>query len=455
MEALRECLSDMNARATANQDKAAQMREDVKSAASLAVGIIQEQEKSLLQQIDQYMSENHNEGVYEEHRERLQGLLSSGASCTDNIQQMLNRNDVIELKELEPVVKEQLNELVEAYDTRMFWAECDTKASFDLKLAKSQAFQTFIEEGSLGLVQSEAGEASHQSAPVHKSGEVIKHITNTDVGQPEFSPFAVAVSELSGNLAVLDESKRRVYIMDLEGQRLAKNIQIQYGDLWDIAYSKDDEIVVANRSNNRLLHYDDAGKFQRKVVQAPTDCNAKFTFLSVDSAGRYLVTSAPRYEESENDTTSCVCMYSADRRYQSFFGGDKLSCPKKAIYYSEHYFVPDSDRKSVLVFEDRLAFFDDVLSVPRFTGREIGRGALKDPAGIAIDSKNGNILVCDSEDHSVQVFKIKTGSFVCKFGTEGSPVQIALAKDAKKVILCGESSSGERFLQILSYISTP
>ena len=431
VEVLRKSLVEMESRFQRTHERTEEMKTEIKSAASLVVEIVQEQEKELLGQIDCYMKENHSEDIFNKHKENLSDLLGQASSCTESIEELLSNGEVDDLKDLQDVLVEQLNEFAEASETRTFWAERDTKLKFGLKLSKSEALEKFLAEGSLGTLQKITDEIVEPS---------LLDLGQCGIDQSEFSPFAVAVSKISGDLAVLDESKKRVHIMNFEGQRQSCHIQIQYGDLWDIAYTKDDEVVVANRDRNRLLHYNRNGKFERKIVSSATEDDVKFTFLSVDTEGRYLVTSAPRYEESTFDTEPCVCVYSPERELERIFGHGVLLSPKKALWYSGQFFVPDSEKKSVLVFDDHGVFC-----------REIGKGTLTEPAGIAIDPERNNILVCDYGGDCMQIFKC-TGAFVNKFDTRGSPVQIALSKDGKKIVMCCELSCGERILHILSYI---
>lgn len=164
----------------------------------------------------------------------------------------------------------------------------------------------------------------------------------------------------------------------------------------------------------------------------------KFTFLSHDSSGRLFVTSSPRYQELTSETNSCVLVYNANGKLESVFGEGKLSSPKKAVLLNGELFVPDADSKSVKVFSIQGEF-----------RREIGKGMLEDLAGIAVDSENGRILVCDCEGYAVHVYS-REGTLIRTIRTAAPPVEIALSKDGKKLVVCFDGDKA-KYLQILSY----
>ena len=47
-----------------------------------------------------------------------------------------------------------------------------------------------------------------------------------------------------------------------------------------------------------------------------------------------------------------------------------------------------------------------------------GDGEFREPVGIAVD-KSGRLVVCDSENHRIQLFQLDS-TFCCKFG--GQPI---------------------------------
>ena len=68
-----------------------------------------------------------------------------------------------------------------------------------------------------------------------------------------------------------------------------------------------------------------------------------------------------------------------------------------------------------------------------------GDGEFNEPGCLSVN-KAGHLMVCDSENHRVQVFEI-SGKFVTKFGIKGSkagelnsPVSTAVLKDGRIVV---------------------
>ena len=75
----------------------------------------------------------------------------------------------------------------------------------------------------------------------------------------------------------------------------------------------------------------------------------------------------------------------------------------------------------------------------RFRKQGEGDGELNKPCCLSVN-KAGHLMVCDFENHRVQVFELR-GKFVGKFGTKGSgirefdlPVSTAVLSDGRIVV---------------------
>ena len=434
VEGLKNAIQEMDLRRSSIKKQAENLRQGIKCAAKLIIKMVGDQEEQLLHEVDQYMNNNYPETTFSKQKEKLNNLLAKTSSCVESIEKK-KETDKRSLKQAQ-----HLEELAKVAGIQILSARRKCFRNFDLTFTKSELSPKSVETlfGVLSVKGDDDGE-KHSLVGLNESlsnEKVIRHIDGSKIKVPNFFPFAVTVSPKTGDIAVLDAENKRVHIFDGEGNHLSQFLFI-FGDFWDITYSLSDEIVVLNRENNSLLHYDRCGNLKKKFPTNPMP-KVKFTFLSHDSSGRFLVTSTPRYQESPSETDSCVLVYSANGKLESVFGEGVLSSPKKAVCFNEKFFVPDADSKSVKVFS----------SSGEFCG-EIGKGMLEDLAGIATDCVNGRILVCDCEGYAVHVYN-KEGTLVRTIRTAAPPVEIALSRNGKRLAVCFDGDKARCF-QILSY----
>ena len=251
-----------------------------------------------------------------------------------------------------------------------------------------------------------------------------------------FSTFAMAVSNVSGDIALLDEEDRRVYIFNNSFGDIVSEFCVNYGDLWDVTFSKDDEIIVLSRECNRLLHYDREGTFIKKHVKTP-NAQVKFTRISTDADGRFLITSSPRdcCDDPEELVEPCVLVYSSDRKFLFSFGVDRLHCPQDVVFHQGKFFVTDGDLECVQVFNSWGKFLF-----------EFGSRVLLDPIGVTVDPMNNVVLICDSSSNAIVVFK-PNGELVSEIETSEEPLHVALSLNARSLIVCFHNTP---FLKVLS-----
>ena len=271
-----------------------------------------------------------------------------------------------------------------------------------------------------------------------RCGSLSQTINGFTRGIPDdFNPISVAASRCFGDFVALDDLKNNVYIFDEEGETMNK-IHIKFGDLWDIAVTNDEEIVVVNRESNRLLHYDMIGNFQRKFVTDPED-GVRFCSCTVDVHGRFIVTSRPCYEETEDDTISCVLVYTPSGNLSFSFGEDDLRSPKKAVFLNGKFYVTDSSYGNVCMFDKNGIFL-----------ASFGDYELESPSGIAADYSSGNLVVTDSKNSTVQVYSQHGEQLKC-FETEHAPIQVALHDNYTRLLICCEDDD-TRCIQMLTYL---
>ena len=414
-----------------------ELKREISSTAENLVKMIREQEKELISQVDSVLYDKYNMNEFQTRREEVKELMEKITNCSHDTEEFLQRGDVDKILASKDELVAKLEGFSEATELRM--SEILTvPRRFDLKYTRQEKFAKILEEA-LGILSHETKEAPRKLPPCYvdytNCGNVIQTVRSDDVAESVFCPFAITVSSVSGDVATLDEESKRVYVFNHSGG-YCSSFSISYGDLWDIAFSKDDEVIVVSREDNRLLHYDREGRLLEKCFEA-SNRNFKFTTLSVDKGGRLILTSRPM-QDDETGVECCVLVYSADQQFQFSFGHDQLSCPEGAVYHNEEFFVTDSDKKCVVVFDNCGQYLS-----------EFGNGDFADPVGITIDDINDNVLVCDNENSMIYVMKPR-GTLVTKFPTPGGdPMRIALSKDGKNIVV---SFYDNTYFQVISYI---
>ena len=157
----------------------------------------------------------------------------------------------------------------------------------------------------------------------------------------------MAVCPCSGDVALLWEERRQVYIYnsELEFQR---KFSIMYGDLWDVCFTNDGKIIVVNRSHNRLLLYNTKGRFVNFEVKKP-QYSVKFTYVSFDIEERFIVTSTKVDSDDDKDvlTIPCIMVYNSKQVHVFkepclVFGKTQLVEPvSRAIFLNNKFYIAD------------------------------------------------------------------------------------------------------------------
>ena len=428
-EEAKECLTELRGRFEAAQAKADGARKEIKSIARQVTERVQQQERDLLAQVDDYMAEHFSRESFEKHEKLLENHIAARSKSSKITQAQLAKGDIESLREFQKQVLPVFDKSSEASAAKIKTAGQAFKAHVAFTLSKpSESVENFVKDGFIGKLQT--------GMDFSNCGHYLWSIDEDNLGQQDFRPFAVAVSSITGHLAILEESKMRVHIVDILGQEQLKSIKIQHGELWDVAFNKDDEVVVTNRAKNWLLHYQDGWYVKRKVDCVPSD-DFGFTFISIDSEGRYIVTSKDAALDDDSDCVyeNSVCVYDCDRQMELVVGDyGELWSPGRAVSHKSKFYVPDAHRRCIVVFDEHGLF-----------SHEIGKPVLKEPLDLAIDPVRDNILVADGCNHSVKIFSL-TGTFVFTFSLPsvsfGRPQKIALSKDGEKIIVLFNNEVG-------------
>ena len=459
LEGAETALKEMEDRYETSRSQAEQIKQKIKSMAENVVTMVREQETRMLSEIDQKLSQNRHEGTFEMHKSNTSVLCENASSCMQTVEDILQNGVVSDLKDLKEALIEELKEFSESLESRIFWANCEFTHPFDISLANTEYVDKFIQEkcllGNLTIntdsapVTEDIPTASAFSGlciatpVIQKSidysmyGSLIQTVDSSSSEVANFTPFSVAVSRSSGHFVALDKEMKQVHIFNEEGEPL-KKFRILYGDLCDVGVSNENEIIVLNRESNRVLHYDMNGNFRKKFVTAPEE-NVKFTSLSVDIHGRFIISSCPCYEETQDDTMPHILVYNPLGKLTLSFGDERLLSPEKAVFLNGKFFVVDHGNECIMVFDKSGNFLE-----------EIGQGRLNHPCSIAVDYTNGSLAVSDRGTSTIQIFT-QDGRLLHSFGTEHIPLQVSFTKNYKNLLVCFEIDDGKKNIQMLTY----
>ncbi|XP_022786500.1 tripartite motif-containing protein 2-like [Stylophora pistillata] len=435
VEAAEKAIKDMEDCYNKANEQSQAKRCEINKMADTLIQLINDKRKILLAQLDDFMTENYDTDSLRKEREDVSDLFQKARSSIQLANEILREDEIGRILKSGDVLVEQLKEISSTLDTRALEAR---KLSTQVEIYYNhiqvlESHEKCVEM--LGTLTMSATKYIHDGASVGlidygRCGEVTQTI------ETSFFAFAIAVSSVSGDIAVLDEEERHVHVFSSQLDYLA-SFRIRYGDLWDITFSKDDEIIVVNRECNRLLHYDKEGTFIKKYVKAPNE-SVKFTRISTDGSGRLLVTSSPRdcCDEPEDEVQSCILVYSHDRRFLLSFGEDKLACPQDVACHQGKFFVTDGDLECIMVFDSNGKFLLD-----------FGNRDLLDPVGITVDVINNVILVCDCSKNSIVAFK-PDGEVISRIETAEEPAHVVLSACGTSLVVCFNKAL---FIQILSH----
>ena len=465
LEGAETALKDMEDRYVTSRSKAQEIKQKIKSIAEDVITKVREHESRILDEIDQKLTQNRNEVTFETHKSNATELCENATSCIQTVEDILHNGEVSDLKDLKDALIEELHEFSESLESRKFWANCEFTHPFDVSLSNTDPVDKFLQNDcSLGNLRiNTASDADLDSASAAEEipevsvfsgvcfdtpvdvrnmdfsncGTLIQTVDNLTCELQKFNPFSVAVARNSGHFVALDEELKNVHIFNEEGEH-SKRFRIMYGDLWDIGVSNENEIIVLNRESNRILHYDMNGNFRKKFVTPPRQ-NVKFTSISVDMHGRFVITSSPCYEETQEDTEPCILVYNQSAKLTMSFGGEILISPQKAVFLNGKFFVADSGNESIVVFDNSGIFL-----------KEIAKGCLEHACSVAADYTHGNIVVCDRGNPSVNIYS-QTGELLHHLQFEDIPLQVAFTKNFENLLICFEVDNGNKNIQMLTY----
>ena len=189
--------------------------------------------------------------------------------------------------------------------------------------------------------------------------------------------------------------------------------------------------------NYRVQIFDNAGQYLLSFGKRGSN-EGEFGLaegIFVDNDNNILVT------DTENNR---VQIFLLDGTFVRQFGGrgpEGFDKPLGTVYHKDEFYTSDKGNNCIKVF-DRVGGY-----VRQFDRVGFATSEFQCPRGITVDSTNDFILVCDTENHCIHVFKLD-GTYVTKFGTKKTPVGIDLLKGRQVIV----SSYYGHCVQILTYL---
>ena len=160
-----------------------------------------------------------------------------------------------------------------------------------------------------------------------------------------------------------------------------------------IAFDSHGNIVVADMYNHRVQVFDSNGNFLSKFgEQGSRDNQLKFPRgLSINGNGDIIVADAGN---------KLIKIFSSSRNYLRKFGGaGSLVTPIHCIQHGQYFIVSDYGDHSIKMFDLEGKF------VSKFGKQGNKDGEFNHPCCLSVN-KEGLLMVCDSQNHRVQVFEL-------------------------------------------------
>ena len=255
-----------------------------------------------------------------------------------------------------------------------------------------------------------------------------RHYAN--IGQPIFQvgtegedggqlcrPWGVCCDR-EGNIIVADRSNNRIQVFDSKGNFVHKfgsagSRNGQFDRPAGVCVDSQNRIIVADKDNHRIQVFKTDGTFVLKFGERGNK-NGQFTYPWDCAANRdnHILVSDTRNHR--------VQLFSSEGLFLNKYGFENSSwkqfdSPRGVAFNHEgHMVVTDFNNHRLLVIHQDF-------QTARYLGAEgESNGQFLRPQGVAIDHE-GNIIVADSRNHRIQIFQ-PNGSFLCNFGVYGEGV---------------------------------
>jgi tripartite motif-containing protein 71 len=224
--------------------------------------------------------------------------------------------------------------------------------------------------------------------------------------------------DTSGNIIIADRSNNRVQIFDKQGKFLRKfgsygTRQGQFDRPAGVAYdSQLHRIIVTDKDNHRIQVFQPDGTFLFKFGEKGSKPGPYFNYpwdVAVSSESNILISDTRNHR---------IQLFNLNGQFINKYGFDgplwkQFDSPRGVAFNQQNQII-------VTDFNNhRLLVINPDFQTAKFLGSEgSGNGQFLRPQGCAVDHE-GNIIVADSRNYRVQIFS-PNGLFKCKFGTQGT-----------------------------------
>ncbi|GLH08280.1 Protein wech, partial [Gryllus bimaculatus] len=252
-------------------------------------------------------------------------------------------------------------------------------------------------------------------------------------------PWGVCCNK-EGQLIVADRSNNRIQVFDSNGKFVFKfgsqgSSPGQFDRPAGVAADKDSNIIVADKDNHRIQIFTKCGKLLHMFGEKgpkPGQFNYPWD-VAVNGDGDIIVSDTRNHR---------IQMFRADGSFVSKYGFEGSSNMWK--HFDSPRGVAFTPEGQIIVTDfnnHRLVIIESNFSNARFLGSEgAGPKQFLRPQGVVVDD-DGYIIVADSRNHRIQIFDID-GSVVSHFGTSGKnigeldrPSGICVTADGKIVVV--------------------
>ena len=244
------------------------------------------------------------------------------------------------------------------------------------------------------------------------------------------SPWGVAVNE-HNEIAVTDKDNHRVQVFSSDGTYLRSfgrkgDEQGEFNNPTGIAFNGNGNIIVSDASNSRVQILGDQGEHLNQFGgrgNLDHQLNAPHG-LSVDNDGNIIV--------ADRLNKLIKIFFSAGQYLRKVGSVGSFTSPFHCVQHDKYLIVSDREEHCIKVFN-----LTDGDFLYKF-GKK-GEGEFNGPGCLSVN-KAGQLMVCDTGNHRVQVFEL-SGKFVTKFGLRGKgigefnrPVSTAVFSDGRIVV---------------------
>lgn len=413
-----------------SEESKKRLKDQIKSEARRVKKTIEEEERKLLSQVDEIYSEKSYQSQFEMKHREVNQLYAKVSKALEGVDKVKEEHDWEKFQKSKEIFEKQFQDSLKVLEASVNnLRSMKGKAINQAATAKFTAGKVDKSSKILGVISCDPPEkATSKSETTYGDGEVIRHI-DTD-----FIPKALSVSPHTGEIAVLDAENNRVHIFTAAGDH-QKEFDVKYGDLKEIAYSKNDDIVVLNQEKNRLLHFDKDGAFIRKFVKSPNS-SVRFQKLTTGVDGHYVLTTL-------TEDGPGILMYDSERCHKlaftsSHFQGSKLA----AVHHEDKYYVTDHS-STIKIFDKKGKFLQETKSLG---------GSAANPSklySLAVDDAHDCLVCISKQSNQNTILAVKTdGNIVSKAPIGGSLNSIAMSKGSNSLVATFHM---KKFIQILPH----